>query len=75
MIPLAASASDPRIHKRSLGSDMTTLIISNKEVDEIIKIVKSLERFGLLIKSISTTIKNEAKEQKTWTFSILRSQS
>ena len=33
-------------------------------MNEIMKIVKSLENFGLLIKGVSETIKNEAKEQK-----------
>ena len=41
----------------------TTLIISNEEIN-IMKIVKSLEEFGLLIKGISSTIRNKAKEQK-----------
>ena len=43
---------------------MTALIISNKEVDDIMKIVKSLKESGLLIKGVSKTVKNEAKEQK-----------
>ena len=43
---------------------MTTLIISNEEINDIIKIVKSLKESGLLIKVISKTIKNEVKEQK-----------
>ena len=47
-----------------IGSGFTTLIISNEETNDIIKIVKSLEESGLLIKGISETIKNEAKEQK-----------
>ena len=46
------------------GLGMTTLIISNEEMNNIMKIVKSLEESVLLIKSISKTIKNEAKEQK-----------
>ena len=46
------------------GSDNTTLIISNEEVNDIIKIVKSLEESSLLIKGVSEKIKNEAKEQK-----------
>ena len=46
---------------------ITALIISNEEMKEITKIVKSLEESGLLIKRISETIKNEAKEQK-WRF-------
>ena len=43
---------------------MTTLTISNKETNDIIKIVNSFEKFGLFIKSISETIKNKPKEQK-----------
>ena len=35
-----------------------------EEIDDIVKIVKSLEDFDLLIKRVSKTIKNEAKEQK-----------
>ena len=46
------------------GSSTTTLLISNEEMNDILKIVKSLEKFGLLIKGVSETIKNEAKEQK-----------
>ena len=45
-------------------SGFTTLIISNKEMEDIMKMVKSLEESGLLIKGISETNKNEAKEQK-----------
>ena len=43
---------------------MTTLIISNEETDDLIKIVKSLKESGLLKKGVGETIKNEAKEQK-----------
>ena len=46
------------------GSGFTTLIIFNKEMKDIIKIVKSLKDSGLLIKGVSETIKNEAKEQR-----------
>ena len=42
----------------------TTLTISNEELYDIIKIVKSLEESGLLIKGVSKTIENKAKEQK-----------
>ena len=41
-----------------------TLIISNEEMNDIKKIINSLEESGLLIKDVSETIKNEAKEQK-----------
>ena len=40
------------------------LIISNEEMEDITKIIKSFEESGLLIKEISETIKKEAKEQK-----------
>ena len=40
----------------------TALIISNIEMKDFMKIVKSLEEYGLLIKGVSKTIRNEAKE-------------
>ena len=43
------------------GSGFTTLIISNAEMNDIMKILKSLEESGLLIIGVSHTIKNEAK--------------
>ena len=42
----------------------TLLIILNEQMNDIIKIVKSLEESGLLINRVSETIKNEGKEQK-----------
>ena len=62
-----ASAAEAGIHKKILGSgnnNNTILIISNDEMKDIIKIVKSLEDSGLLFKGVSETIQNEAKEQK-----------
>ena len=68
----AASAADAGIHKKILGSgNMTTLIISNDEIHDIIKIVKSLEDSGLLLKGVSETVQNEAKEQKGGFLSML----
>ena len=46
------------------GSGTTALIISNEEMDNLMKIVKSLEESGLVVKGVSETIKNEGKEQK-----------
>ena len=46
------------------GPCFTTLLVSNEEMNEIMKIVKSLEESALLIKDVSEAIKNEAKEQK-----------
>ena len=59
-----ASATNAATLKKMLGSGFTTLIIYNKEMNDIMKIVKSLEESGLFIKGISETMKNEAKEQK-----------
>ena len=50
---------------------MTTLIISNDEMDDILKIVKSLEDSGLLLKGVCKTIQDEAKEQRGGFLSML----
>ena len=76
LIPLGltatASAADAGIHEKILGSgNMTTLIISNDEIHDIIKIVKSLEDSGLLLKGITETVQNEVKEQKGGFISML----
>ena len=42
----------------------TTLIISNKKIDDIIKIVQALEDSNILLQRVTKTIKNETKEQK-----------
>ena len=68
LIPLgltaAASAADAGIHKKILGSGNTTLIISNKDMEDLIKIVKSPEDSGLLLKRVTESVQNEVKEQK-----------
>ena len=55
--------------KEILGSgqnnnNTTTLIISNNEMEDIIKIVESLEDCGLLLKGVTETVQNDVKEQK-----------
>ena len=50
---------------------MTTLIISNDEMKDIMKIVKSLEDSGLLLKGVTETVQNEVKEQKGGFLSML----
>ena len=62
LIPLgltaATSAADAGIHKNILGSGNTTiLIISNNEMEDIIKIVKSLEDSSSLLKGVTETVK------------------
>ena len=56
--------SDLALGLSDLASRVTTLIISNKEMNDIVKIIKSLEESNLLIKGVSKIIQNEAKEQK-----------
>ena len=81
LIPLgltaAASATDRVIHKKmcvsgcplDVASHATTLIISDEEINDIIKIVKSLEELGLLIKGVSETIQIEAKTKRiSWNY-------
>ena len=50
--------------KKVLGSGNTTLIISNNEMNDNIKIHKSLEGYGLLLKGVTETVQNEVKEKK-----------
>ena len=75
LIPLgltaAASAANTGIHKKILGSGTTTLIISIDEMGDLIKIVKSLEDNGLLIKGVTESVQNEIKEQKGVFLSML----
>ena len=79
LIPLgltaAVSATDAGIHKKILGSgsdnNNTILIISNDEMNDILKIVKSLEDSDVLLKGVSETIQHEAKEQRGGFLSML----
>ena len=75
LIPLgltaAASAADAGIHKKILGSGNTTLIISNEEMNDIIKIVQALEDSNILLKGVTKTVQNEVKEQKGGFLSML----
>ena len=47
--------------KKILGSGNTTLIISNDEINDIIKIIKSYKDSGLLLKGVTETVQNEIK--------------
>ena len=58
--------------KKLLGSgNAATLIISNNEIEGIIKIVKSLENSDLFLKGVTETVQNEVKEQKGGFLSML----
>ena len=57
--------------KKILRSGATALIISNDEMEEMMKIVKSLEDSGLSLKGVRETIQKEVKEQKGGFVSLL----
>ena len=57
--------------KNILGSGNTTLIISNEEMNDIMKIVQTLEDSNILLRGVTKTIENETKEQKGGFLSML----
>ena len=57
-ITAAALAIDAEIQKKIHGSGTTTFIISNEEMNHIIKIVQALEDSNVLLKGITKTIEN-----------------
>ena len=72
-ITAAASAIDSgpqKINKKINGSGRTTLILSNEEMNDIMKIVQALEDSNILLKRVTEIIKTETKEQKGGFLSI-----
>ena len=67
----AASAIGAWTQKKIHSSGITTLIISNEEMNDIMKIVQALEDSNILLKGVTKTIKNETKEQKGGFLSML----
>ena len=67
----ASSAIDAGIQNKIYGSGTTTLIISNEEMNDVMKIVQALEDRGVLIKGVTKTMKNEAKQQRGGSLSML----
>ena len=70
-ITAAASAIDAWIQKKIHGSGTPTLIISNKEIIDVLKIVQALEDSNILLKGVTKTIKNDKKEQKGGFLNVL----
>ena len=72
VLTAAALTTDAIINKKILGSgNHRTLIISNDDMQDLLKTLKSLEDSGVLLKGVSETIKNEAKEQRGGFLSML----
>ena len=65
------TAEGPRL--KIYGSRTTSLTILNAEIEDIMKIVKSLEQSRLLVQGISETIKHKSKEQKRISSNVIRS--
>ena len=63
-ITAAASATDAGIQKKIHGSGKTTLIILNEEMNDITKIVLTLEDSDILLKGVTKTTEDETKKQK-----------
>ena len=68
-IKAATLAIDEGIQKKKKkkkihGPGTTTLIISNEEMNDIIKIVQALEDSNILLEGVTKTIKNGTKKQK-----------
>ena len=55
-------AVNAEIQTKIYGSGTITLIISNEEINEIMKMVQALEDSYILLKIVIKTIKNETKE-------------
>ena len=54
-----------------MRSGNTTLIISNEEMNDIMKIIQALENPNILLKEVTKTIKNETKKQRGGFLSML----
>ena len=68
----ASSAIDAGILKKIYGSgSATNLIVSNDDIQDILKIVKSLEDSGVLLKAVTGTIHNDISDQKGGFLSML----
>ena len=70
------SAIDGSIQKKIHGSGVTKgagvkLIIEQEDMNDIMKIIKALENSGILLKGVSKAIKNETKEQKGGSLTML----
>ena len=70
-VSIISSTRDAGVHKKIYGSGTTTLVISNEEMNDIMKIVQTLEDSNILLRGVTKTIKNETREQKGGILSML----
>ena len=64
LVITVASTIDAGIQKKIYGSGTTTIIISNEEINDIMKIVQALKNSNIFLKRITKTIENQTKDQK-----------
>ena len=57
--------------KKIHGSGTTTLMISNEEMNDIMKIVQTLDDSNILLKGVTKTVKNETKEKGSFLSMLL----
>ena len=69
-LTVAMSAIDGSMPKKIHGSGVK-LIIEQEDMNDIMKIIKALKNFGILLKGVSKTIKNGTKEQRGGFLSML----
>lgn len=67
---VTASATYATIQNKIFGSG-TMLVLSIEDLNDITKIVKSLEDAGLMVKVVTGKVKNEVKQQKPGFLDIL----
>ena len=66
------AATDAAINKKILGfGNHTTLIISNDDLNDLLEVLKSLEKNDILLDGITETVKNEVNEEKGGLLSML----
>ena len=70
-IKVADSAIDAGVQKKIQDSGTANLIISNEEMNGIMKIIQALEDSNILLKGVTKRIKNRTKEQKGEFLSML----
>ena len=66
----AMSAIDGNIQNKMRGWGIK-LMIEDEDMNDIMKIIKALEKSGILLNSVGKTIENEIKEQKGGFLSLL----
>ena len=71
-ITAAALPIDAEIQKKMHGSGIATLIISNEEMNDVLKIIQVLEDSNVLLKGVTKTIKNKTRTKKRIFMNVIK---